>query len=140
VTPPRLKAEWCLGMAILTDLIAVPFWGSWAARSRETPHVFHADDSCIPEFDMTLTVRVSSYFTIPLYANLLSVSSAFITCTTSLFINVELFMSVGSWNSSSSFELSTIRTQMVGRPPRLSISLRLNSIQRGNSRYVVSER
>jgi hypothetical protein len=41
---------------------------------------------------MALTVRVGSHFTIPLSANLLSVSSAFITVAKSLFENVDLSM------------------------------------------------
>jgi hypothetical protein len=75
--------------------------------------VFHAGFCCRLAFDMVLTVRASSYFTIPSSANLLSVSSAFITYTISLVINVDLSMSFGSWTASSSFELSIIRTKLL---------------------------
>jgi hypothetical protein len=65
---------------------------------------------------MTLTVRASSYFTVPLSANLLSVSSAFVTADTSLLKNVNVSLTLDS-RTASSFELSAVRTRLlVARP------------------------
>jgi steroid 5-alpha reductase family enzyme len=88
--------------------------------------VFNADFSCLLAFNMALTVRVTSYFTIPLVANVLDVfwgrgtgisaSHAFITVATSPFKNLYFSMICRSWTVSSSFEISTVRN-CKGRCP-----------------------
>jgi hypothetical protein len=80
-----------LGLAILTSS---PFrFGAFGQLGLANSSVFHAGFSCLLAFDVALTVRVSSYFTIPLSANLLNVSSAFIASATSVFENVDLTIS-----------------------------------------------
>jgi hypothetical protein len=89
---------------------------------------------------MVLTVRVRSYFTIPLSAKLLNVASAFITVDTSLFMNVDLVMSIASWTASSTFEICTVRTRLLVVRPVSLFSRRFKLVHRRKSVHEISER